>query len=316
MDMNRFSSKQSYLLRGIAANGTLRIVAIEGTQIVEEARLRHNLSKTATAALGRTLLGSALLSVVLGKNVGSRVALRVEGSGPIGWVVAEGTAGGTVNGEYQAGSVRGYVRDAGADLPPRESDGKLDVSGVVGTDGELVVTRLLDNAEPWTGSVRLTSGEIADDISTYLGRSEQIPNALLLGVYEEGGKVALSGGLLIQAMPGVSDETLSRLEANIARIGQLTTSMREVGLLGTLERALEGLEHQISSDAEPWVFACRCSRERAAASLMFFDDKERRDMQDEGGQEVVCHWCNEHYFFQPEEIAGLEMEPMTDGAQA
>lgn len=307
---------QSYLLRGIAAQGTLRVVAMDGTQIVEEARLRHNLSKTATAALGRSLIGAGLLAVVLGKNAGSRVALRIQGGGPIGWVVAEGTAGGEVGGTYQPGSVRGYVHEPGADLPPRESDGKLDVSGVVGKEGELAVTRLLDNAEPWTGSVELVSGEIAEDISTYLGRSEQIPNALLLGVYEEGGRVAVSGGLLIQAMPGVSDETLTRLEQNIAGIGLLTTSMREVGLLGTVQRALEGLEPQVSEDAEPWAFKCRCSRERAASSLMFFDEAERQDMQNEGGQEVVCHWCNEKYFFQPEEIAGLELEAGENPAQA
>ena len=98
---------QSYLLRGIAAQGTLRAVAMDGTQIVEEARLRHNLSKTATAALGRSLIGAGLLAVVLGKNAGSRVALRIQGGGPIGWVVAEGTAGGEVGGTYQPGSVRG-----------------------------------------------------------------------------------------------------------------------------------------------------------------------------------------------------------------
>lgn len=314
--MTDSSVSQSYLLRGIAAQGTLRVVALDGTQITEEARLRHELSKTATAALGRTLMGAALLAVVLGKNAGSRVAARIQGGGPIGWVVAEGTAGGDVRGEHQSGSVRGYVHQPGADLPVRESDGKLDVGGLVGKDGELAVTRLLENAEPWTGSVELVSGEIAEDLSTYLGKSEQIPNALLLGVYEEGGRVALAGGLLIQAMPGVSDETLSRLEENLGQVGQLTTSMREVGLLGTIQRALEGLDPQLGADAEPWHFACRCSRERAASSLMFFDETERQDMQNQGGQEVVCHWCNEKYFFQPEEIAGLELEDAADSAQA
>ena len=306
----------SSMLRGIAAQGTLRAVAIDGTQIVEKARARHNLSATATTALGRTLMGAALLAAVLGKDAGRRVALRIQGGGPVGWVVAEGTAGGDVDGTYHPGSVRGYVHEPQADLPPRESDGKLDVGGLVGTDGELAVTRLLENAEPWTGSVPLVSGEIADDLTTYLACSEQIPNALLLGVYVEGGRVTAAGGLLVQAMPGVSEETLSRLESNIASTGQLTTSMREVGLLGTVERALEGLDVQLSVDAEPWEFACRCSRERAAASLMFFDDKERREMQEEGGQEVVCHWCNEHYFFGPEEIAALELQPEGEGLKA
>ena len=106
----------SYLLRGTAAGGTLRLVGMDSARIVEDARLRHGLSKTATAALGRTLTASALLAVVLGKKTDSRVTVRVEGGGPVGWIVAEGSVD---------GRVRGYVRQPRADLPLRESDGKL-----------------------------------------------------------------------------------------------------------------------------------------------------------------------------------------------
>lgn len=285
------------MLRGTAANNTLRLIAIDSTHLVEEARLRHNLSKTATAALGRTLSASALLAVVLGKKTDSRVTVRIEGGGPVGWIVAEGSVD---------GRVRGYVRDAGADLPVRESDGKLDVSGIVGLDGEIAVTRLLDNGEPYTGSVRLQSGEIAEDVSYYLGASEQIPNAVLLGVYEEGGKVAYSGGLLIQAMPGVSDETLGRLEANIAGMGMLTDSMRRGGILEAVQRATEGLDVQLAPSAQSARFSCRCSRDKALDSLKFFSADERQEMMDEGGQEVLCHWCSEHYQITPAEIAALD----------
>ena len=287
----------SFILRGTAAGGTLRLVGIEASHVVEEARLRHNLSKTATAALGRTLAASALLAVVLGKRTDSRVTVRVDGGGPVGWIVAEGSTD---------GRLRGYVRHPDADLPLRESDGKLDVRGIVGVDGELAVTRLLENGEPYTGSVRLRSGEIAEDVSLYLGSSEQIPNAVLLGVYEEGGRVAHAGGLLIQAMPGVSDETLARLEANIAGLGMLTDQLRDGGLLGAMQGAAEGLDLQLATEAQPARFSCRCSRERAADSLKFFGAQERQEMIDAGGQDVLCHWCGETYRLSPAEIAALD----------
>lgn len=288
---------ESFMLRGTAAGGTLRLVGIEASKVVEEARRRHNLSKTATAALGRTMAASALLAVVLGKRTDSRVTVRVDGGGPVGWIVAEGSTD---------GRLRGYVRQPEADLPPRESDGKLDVRGIVGTDGELAVTRLLDNGEPYTGSVRLQSGEIAEDVSRYLGASEQIPNAVLLGVYEEGGRVANAGGLLIQAMPGVTDETLAKLEANIAAMGMLTDQLRNGGLLGAMQQAAAGLDLQLATDAQPAHFSCRCSREKAIDSLKFFGAEERQEMIDEGGQEVLCHWCSEKYHLTPEEIAALD----------
>ncbi|ABF44855.1 MULTISPECIES: Hsp33 family molecular chaperone HslO [Deinococcus] len=289
----------SFLLRGTAADNTLRLVGIDATRIVEEARLRHHLSKTATAALGRALAASALLAVVLGKKSDSRVTVRIQGDGPVGWIVSEGSVD---------GQVRGYVRDPGADLPVRGTDGKLDVRGLVGTEGELAVTRLLDNGEPYTGSVRLVSGEIAEDISTYLGVSEQIPNAVLLGVYEEGGRVYRAGGLLVQAMPGATDETLARLEANIRGMGQLTDHLRRGSLLETMQTAAAGLDLVLAPEAQPVHFQCRCSRERAMESLRFFAPTERQEMMDEGGQEIVCHWCGEHYHITPDEIADLDAQ--------
>ncbi len=289
----------SYLLRGTAADHTLRVLALDATAIAEDARLRHNLSATATAALGRSLAGSLLLAQVLGKRDADRVTVRIQGDGPLGWIVAEGG----VNGE-----VRGYVRNPGADLPLRESDGKLDVRGIVGTEGEVAVMRLLDNAEPYTGSVPLTSGEIAEDLAYYLAASEQIPSALLLGVYEEGGRVARAGGLLVQALPGASDEVLARLEANVRGMGLLTDAMRRSGLLGAIEQATEGLGLEMLPDALPARFSCRCSEERALASLLYFGPEERQEMIDEGGQEVVCHWCGTRYHISPDAIRALDEE--------
>lgn len=291
--------QDSALLRGTAADATLRVLAVEASSVVEEARLRHHLSATATAALGRSLMGSLLLAQVLGKREQDRLTLRIQGGGPLGWIVAEGG----VNGE-----TRGYVRHPEADLPPRDSDGKLDVGGLVGRHGELAVMRLLDNAEPYTGSVPLVSGEIAEDLASYLASSEQIPSALLLGVYEEGGRVHTAGGLLIQALPGASDETLARLEANVRGLGLLTDAMRREGLLGAVQRATEGLGLEMFPDALPVRFDCRCSEERALASLTYFGPAERQEMIEEGGQEVVCHWCNTRYHLSPEEIRGMDGE--------
>ncbi|AFZ66106.1 Hsp33 family molecular chaperone HslO [Deinococcus peraridilitoris] len=292
----------SFLLRGTAAQDTLRVLAVDATAVVEEARARHDLSATASAALGRTLAGALLLAQVLGKTDNARVTIRIQGDGPIGWIVAEGSAD---------GGVRGYVRNPHAELPPRESDGKLDVRGVIGS-GDLGVMRLLENAEPYTGTVELVSGEIAEDLTYYLARSEQINSAVLLGVYVEGGHVAHAGGLIVQAMPGVTNETLARIEGNIASMGSITDNLRRGSLLETVQQATEGLDLVLQSNAQPVTFACRCSEQRALASLTYFNPSERQEMIDEGGQEVVCHWCGHRYHLSPEQIQALD----TPSAQA
>jgi molecular chaperone Hsp33 len=288
--------KKSYLVHGSAAGHTLRVLAADTTVLVEEARRRHGASATATAALGRSLTAALLLARTLNKGEKDRLTLRVQGDGPLGWIIAEGSVDGLA---------RGYVKHPEADLPARESDGKLDVGGLVGRGGDLAVTRLLENSEPYTGSVELVSGEIAEDVAAYLLRSEQIGNAVLLGVHLTDRGVTHAGGAIIQAMPGVSDKTLARVEANVKAVGQFTSAMTEGGLLGVVERLTSGLDLDLSGDAVDLEFRCRCSTERALGALAYFPNDEREDMIRSGGQEVVCHWCGHHYQISPEEIQRL-----------
>ncbi|HFB39153.1 MAG TPA: redox-regulated molecular chaperone Hsp33, partial [Oceanithermus sp.] len=116
------------LVRGLAGDGAFRVLAAETTDAVEEARRRHGLSPTATAALGRALTGAALLAFLLSKTPRERVTLKIEGEGPLGHLVAEAGVD---------GRVRGYVGHPEADVPLSEK-GKLDVGRLIGP-GELRV---------------------------------------------------------------------------------------------------------------------------------------------------------------------------------
>jgi molecular chaperone Hsp33 len=291
------SATMSYLIAGHAADLTLRIFAADTTKLVATARASHNLSATATAALGRSLTAALLLTQVLSKHDEDRVTLRIQGDGAIGHILAEGGRDGTA---------RGYVKYPDADLPPRASDGKLDVGGLVGKNGDFAVMRLLENTEPYTGSVPLVSGEIADDLAAYLLQSEQIPSAVLLGVHLDPSGVTQAGGILIQAMPNVTDHVLSQLEQNIANLGQLTTAMKNGGLLNAVHNVLSGLSLELREEALALEWKCRCSTQRSIASLVYFSKTERQEMIHAGGQEVICHWCGTKYQINPEQIRDLE----------
>ena len=292
----------SYLLIGTAAFDTLRVLAMDTTALTEEARVRHATSPTATAALGRSLTAALLLAQVLSKRPEDRVGVRIQASGPIGYIVTEGGRDGTG---------RGYVKHPQSDLPPRVGDGKLDVGGLVGADGEISVTRLLDNLEPYTGSVPLVSGEIAEDVAMYLSKSEQLPSAVLLGVLVGAGGVTQAGGLLIQTIPGVTVDTLERLEANLRTMPQLTSIMRDEGLAGVVSKALAGLEFVAQAQTLPLSFKCRCSLERAINAMTFFSNDEREEMAAAGGQEVVCHWCAERYIVTPDLLRAMNESATT-----
>lgn len=276
----------------------MRVIAAETGDVVEEARLRHGLSPTATAALGRALTGALLLAQLLLKTPKERIALRFEGDGPLGGMIAEAGPDGTV---------RGYARNPHVDLPVR-GDGKLDVGGLVGR-GNLQVDRSLPSGEVYSSRLELRSGEVAEDLAYYLFQSEQTPAAVLLGVrLGSDGAVDRAGGMVIQVLPGAKGETIDRLERNLAGVS-FSALLKEKGLEGAVKSLLEGVGFERTDLEVPARFQCRCNRERALEALVFFTPGEREEMiVQDGGAEVVCHWCGARYRFSPEEIRSLVAE--------
>ncbi|HZW99178.1 MAG TPA: Hsp33 family molecular chaperone HslO [Trueperaceae bacterium] len=289
------------LYRAMAADGGIRVVAADTTDVVREAVSRQGASPTAGAATGRTMTAALLLSHVLLKSPRDRVTVRLDGGGPLGKVTAE------------AGldhAVRGYAQNPDVALSLRP-DGKLDVGGAVGTDGEIRVVRShAPYGDPYTGSIALTSGEVAEDVATYLAVSEQIPSAVLLGVHFDGaGGVSTAGGVLLQALPDADPAALTLLEANVKELGQLTEAMRRSPLIEVVEQELcWGLDFDLMTDEPLQVrFECRCTDERALQALAYFTPEERREMiEEDGGAEVVCHWCGERRWIDAGRIATLQ----------
>lgn len=281
-------------MKDILTKGTaegVRIYALCTTNLVQEAAIRHHTSHLASAALGRAMNGALLLSATMKDN--ERIALRLKGDGPISEVVAD--AEGT--------HVRGYVGDPDVFLPLK--NGKLDVGGAIGA-GNIIVTRYLQNAEPFTGYAELVDGEIASDLTNYLYTSEQTPSSVALGVLvNKEGQVIASGGYFIQAMPGCAEETLAQLEENIS-LTPYVTQLLELGY--TPEKMIEtiarGLDVTIQESIE-LSYKCRCSREKILGALATLGQEDISAMSQDEETEVHCQFCNETYKFSGEEIARL-----------
>ncbi|WP_337365968.1 Hsp33 family molecular chaperone HslO [Phascolarctobacterium sp.] len=281
-------------MKDILTKGTaegVRIYALCTTNLVQEAADRHQTSHLASAALGRAMNGALLIAATMKDN--ERITLRLKGDGPIGEVVAD--AEGT--------HVRGYVGDPDVSLPLK--NGKLDVGGALGT-GNIIVTRYLQNAEPFTGYAELVDGEIASDLTNYLYTSEQTPSSVALGVLvDKEGKIVASGGYFIQAMPGCTDETLARLEENIS-LTPYVTQLLELGYTPAkmIETIARGLDVTIKESMEV-AFKCRCSRAKVLETLAALGQEDIASMSEDEETEVHCQFCNETYKFTRDEIAGL-----------
>lgn len=269
----------------------VRIYALNTTNLVKEAAAKHHCSHLASAALGRAMTGALLLAATMKDN--ERISIRIKGDGPMGEIVADA----------QGCTVRGYVENPDVFLPLK--NGKLDVGGAVGK-GNIIVTRYLQNAEPFTGYCELDDGEIASDITKYLYVSEQTPASVALGVLiNKEGEVTAAGGYFIQAMPGCSDEVLEKLEHNV-NMTPYVTQLLEIGY--TPEKIIEilgkGLDVSIK-ESDLVEFKCRCSREGILKSLGSLNKDALAELAQDEVTEAHCQFCNTTYTFTQDEIKKL-----------
>lgn len=285
-----------YMVRAIAGNAQIRAFAVTARDTVEKARTAHNLSPVATAALGRTLIGGAMMGAML-KGEKDILTLQVKGDGPIGQIVVTADAKGTV---------KGYVQNPSVMLPPNAA-GKLDVGGAVGY-GILQVIKDMGLKDPYCGQTVLQTGEIAEDLTYYFASSEQVPSSVGLGVLmdKEMADVRQAGGFIIQLMPFADDTVIEQLENNLRQIPSVT-SMLDDGLTPEkmLEKVLEGMDIEFT-DTLPVSFTCNCSKEKIEKALISIGEKDLKEMIADGKPiEVNCHFCSKNYTFSVEELKAL-----------
>lgn len=284
------------IIRMMTGDGMVKAVAVTGKDMVERARQIHKTLPVATAALGRTLMAASMMGDMLKEEDGS-VTLQIKGGGPLGAITAVSDS---------RGNPRGYLQNGQVDIP-RKYQGKLDVGAAVGSSGSLTVIKDMGLKEPYIGSVQLVSGEIAEDITSYFVESEQVPTACALGVLvDKDQSVAAAGGYLVQLLPGADESVIQRLEESIARLGPVTDALHGgADAVQLLERVLEGQEPELL-ERRPVAYKCYCSRERVSRAIISMGKEEMQSLiEEQGGAELTCQFCDKVYRFTKEDLQEL-----------
>ena len=283
------------IIRTISADASVVCSAIDGRDIVARIEEIHKTSAVCTAALGRLALGASLLGFGL-KGKDDSITLRMAGGGPAGTLIA-------VADSY--GNVKAYIQNPVVEIP-LNSVGKLDVRGAVGPDGTLSVIKDLGLGEPYSGQIPIVSGEIAEDITSYLATSEQVPSVCALGVLVNPDlTVAQAGGFLIQLLPFASDEVITQIEENIKSMQSVTQllsggkSAEDIAMM-----ALAGLEPNVLDNFDV-DYVCDCSRDRVERALASLSHDELKEIAEDEQTEVKCHFCDKAYYFTSSEILEL-----------
>lgn len=242
-------------LIAIDRSKSFRVYLTISTDLVQEAAKIHDTTPLASAGLGRVLTAAGLMGIML-KDDDNKLTLHFKGDGPARQILA--TA-------YGDGRVKGYISNPYVDLPLNDQ-GKLDVGGSLGV-GDLTVIKDLGLKEPYTGTIALVDGEIADDLTAYFYISEQQNSSVALGVkVERDLSIGAAGGMIIQMLPDAQEGAVDALEKMIGAMPPLTTLIS--GLSGSFDPEIDRPAEAASADdsGQPAGEILQADAENQAAS--------------------------------------------------
>jgi molecular chaperone Hsp33 len=282
------------LIKGIA-EGQVKFTVCDCTEAVGKAAGIHGLSLSNVTVLGKLLCAGAMLGADF-KTEKNILTILIEGNGPSGNAIV------TSNSKAH---VRGMIKNPGS-VP--EADGTKDmfIDRMVLGEGSLRIIKDLGLKSPYTGTIEMKYGNIANDLTYYFAASEQIPTSIGLGVLIfPDGTMRKAGGFMIQMMPGYTDGTVSLIEKNLKSFPNLT-DLLDMGY--DLEHIaskmlLKGLESEVLEEKNP-EYRCGCSRKKMLAAVNMLKKEEIKDELGKNGFiEVKCHFCNKSYKFKAKDFS-------------
>ena len=287
---------ENILKKYLAYDGMVKVVLVNGTKMVSEARNIHNLSNVTTAALGRTLIMTAIMSSKL-KDKDNRITVQIKGDGPIGSIVTCGNSN---------LDIKGYVSVPDVELPLNDI-GKLDVAKAVGK-GYLNVIKDIGLKEPYIGYSNLVTSEIAEDFAYYFVTSEQTPCAVALGVnISKENKVDMAAGYIIEPLPDCSEDIIDIIESINMNISSVTGLMMDLDSIDDVAKTITGDNNIVCIEELNPSYKCDCSTSRIDKTIIALGKDEAFKILEENNNvvEVNCNFCNKTYKYNKEMIEKL-----------
>lgn len=284
------------LRKYLAHNDKVLVYFVDATNMVTDARNIHFLSNVATAALGRTMIITTIMSDML-KEDGNRITVQIKGDGPIGQVV--------VCGNHNL-EIKGYVKVPDVDLPLNDI-GKLDVKKAIG-NGNINIVKDIGLKDPYIGNSKIVSGEIAEDFAYYFAVSEQTPCAVALGVnIGKDNNISKACGYVIMPLPDCEENVIELLETINTQISSVTNLTTDLGNIDDVVKTITGDNNVRCIEEKDIKFKCDCNEERIEKTIIALGEKEAIDALENNGEmlELTCSFCNKSYRYNRENIENL-----------
>lgn len=277
------------VLNGMGFNDEVRFFIVDSKELVNELVKVNDTTPVCSAALGRSASITGLMGLMLKKD--QTVSTIVDGDGPSGQIITVAN---------DKGEVRATISNPHVDIP-KKPNGKLDVSGAVGTNGSLKVIKDLQMKEPFVGQTSIISGEIAEDYTYYFSVSEQVPTALSAGVLVDTDySIKEAGAFIIQLLPNATDDTIDKLEKNFYALDSMTNMLQEMSIEQIIEKCF-GKDYRILEEKN-LEYKCTCNYDKFVDGVRLLNAEEIADIKTEETIECVCNFCHKKYNIKTEDI--------------
>lgn len=275
-------------------NNSIIVSAVETKQIVNKAIKIHGLSPIAAVAMGRALTMAALMGKEL-KNENDYLTAIIDGNGTLGKITVCADASGHVKGDIANPQAESVFK----------ADGTLDVGQAVGS-GSITVIKDIGLKQPYVGTSKLISGEIASDFAYYYATSEQQPCGITLGVgLTNKQRCKSAGGVFVQIMPDCPDDLLSRVETVMYAMDEMSYQFDGSTAEQVIRRFFGEFDLEITEQTEV-KYKCNCGKRKINRIVKSLGKSEAQSILDEQGQiEVCCHFCGKKYVYDQQAVDKL-----------
>lgn len=284
---------KDYMVRALARESGIRALACLTTSVVQEVGRRLQASPAGVAALGYGLTGVALFGPLL--KVQQRVAIKVEGNGPLGKMVVESDS---------YGHLRGYVAQPAVAMTPPISP--IEVAAIVGQQGRIVVVKDLGVKDLYESVVPLQTGRLDTDLTYYLMMSEQVPSIVEIGApVDAQGMLRSAGGLLLQLLPDGDLTQLTQMAERLDDLPPLGEMLANGERPETLLAALFAGQPYEILETHSLQFRCSCSWARSRQAIQLLGRSDIEELLAEGEAVIDCHFCHERYLFDHSDLQAI-----------
>ncbi|NQW00782.1 MAG: Hsp33 family molecular chaperone HslO [Rhodospirillales bacterium] len=277
-----------------------RLVRLDSS--LESAFKRQNYPDEVAQLLAEAMALTASLSGII--KFDGIFTLQAQGDGPVNLLMSDITSDGDMRGyaRFHEDGVAKAIARPGSMVPKLLGKGHLALTVDQGPE-----------TERYQGIVELVGASVADCAQAYFSQSEQLETAIIVVSEINEGAQPRSAALMVQRMPGETEDTISRDMEDEAwhRAVVLMSSIKADELLGdelSASQLLYRLYHEDGVRLYPLRevrHTCRCSRQKVSSTLASFPQAEIEEMAEDGVVTVTCEFCKTDYRFGKKDVAEL-----------